>query len=156
MPRAFRFGLQKVLDYRVRIEQLRQAELADLEMRLRARREALRKLEQSEEAALERMRTAEFDLVDLQLTRLYIERLGREIARAHAAVAEAEGRVVAKREELIAASRDRKAMERLRERERAGFLLAELRAEQKLLDELGGVSFVRAHLAERAETGADS
>jgi len=141
--RPFQFRLQKVLDYRVHIEDKLKAELAELKAIrdfLLAEREEAR---EKQSAMLTRMAESEFDVTALQLMRLYIERLDREIARKNREIAETEKRIELKRTEVVEASRDRKVMERLRESQERSYRREQLRVEQKMLDELGTNAFHR-------------
>jgi len=141
--RPFQFRLQKVLDYRVHIEDKLKAELAELKAIrdfLLAEREEAR---EKQSAMLTRMAESEFDVTALQLMRLYIERLDREIARKHREIAETEKRIELKRPEVVEARRDRKVMERLRESQERSYRREQLRVEQKMLDELGTNAFHR-------------
>ncbi len=154
--RPFQFRLRKVLDYRVRIEDQRKAELAELEARRAILLGERRRLEAEQARALERMVSSEFDLVDLQLTRLYVERLDRDIDRKAQEIAAVDERIVAKRRELIQASQERRAMERLREKQEAEYWLEVLRSEQKLLDEMGTTGFHRRRVAGTAGQGVEA
>jgi flagellar protein FliJ len=154
--KPFEFRLQKVLDYRIRVEDQRKAELAELEARRTILINERTRLENDQARALLRMRTQEFDLVDLQLTRLFVERLDRDIARKNEEIAAMEQRVLAKRQELIQASQERRVMEKLREKQEADYWLGVLRAEQKLLDEMGTTVFHRNRAAEAARQGAEA
>jgi len=141
--RPFQFRLQKVLDYRVHIEDKLKAELAELKAIrdfLLAEREEAR---EKQSAMLTRMAESEFDVTALQLMRLYIERLDREIARKNREIAETEKRIELKRPEVVEARRDRKVMERLRESQERSYRREQLRVEQKMLDELGTNAFHR-------------
>lgn len=153
--RPFQFRLQKVLDYRVHIEDKLKAELAELKAvrdYLLAEREEAR---QKQSGMLDRMAESDFDVTALQLMKLYIERLDREIARKNAEIAETERRIERKRVEVVEASRDRKVMERMREAQEAEFRREQLRIEQKMLDEMGTNSFHR-HAASEAGRGASA
>jgi flagellar protein FliJ len=155
-PKPFVFRLQKVLDYRIRIEDQRKAELAELEARRSILVAERVRFEQEQARTLGRMMTTEFDLVDLQLSRLYVERLDRDIARKREEIAVVAQRIEAKREELIAASQARRAMERLREKQEAEYMLGMLRAEQKILDEMGTTGFHRNRVIEAVRRGAEA
>lgn len=144
--RAFRFRLQRVLDYRETVERRVQSELAALEYERVRAEEALRQLEAEREDVL-------MQLVELQrgtldpfedgLLRAYGRDLDARIDGRIREVAELDRRIVAKREELIQASKGRKVMERLREQAWQAFIAEQLRVEQATLDEIGGQLFVR-------------
>jgi flagellar protein FliJ len=154
--KPFQFRLQKVLNYRIRLEDQRKMELAELESRRTVLLQERNWLLAAQADALRRGLSATFDLVDIQLTRLYVERLDRDIARKCDEIAEMDRRVDEKREELIAASRDRRVMERLREKQEAAYMLEALRVEQKQLDEMGTAGFHRAHRAKPTRKGAEA
>jgi len=142
--RPFQFRLQKVLDYRMHIEDRLKAELAELKVwreRLAAFRAQLRGLV---EDCILRLAEREFDVLDIQLTTLYMSRLEREIESADQQIAQLDERIEAKRAEVVEASRGRKVMEGLKERALEEYRAELLHAEQKFLDELGTNAFHRS------------
>jgi len=142
--RPFKFRMQKVLDYRTHIEDRLKAELAELRVwreRLVAFRAQLLGLV---EHCIDRLAEGEFNVLDIQLTTLYMGRLEREIAGADEQIAELDERIERKLAEVVEASRNRKVMEMLKERAFDDYRAALLRAEQKFLDELGTNAFQRS------------
>ena len=139
MAIAFRFRFQRVLDVREAVE--RQRMLA-LSAELARHEEALASLE----AWRTRLRQSEEALRSLYLGRPLVAQAvarGSSIARA-APVAEAERtveeskrRIEEARRTLLAATKERRIMERLRERHEADWRLAQDRKEQNELDEIG-------------------
>ena len=144
--RGFRFRLQRVLDYRETVEHRVQAELAALEHERVRAIEALRQLEAEREGVLMQLvelQRGTLDPFEDALVRAYGRDLDARAARKVAEIAALDRRIVAKRDELVQASKDRKVMERLREQAWQEFVAEQLRVEQAALDEIGGQLFVR-------------
>lgn len=141
----FVFRLAPVLRYRERIEEEKklllaaaQRTLADAEaerQRLRDRREALaRELVHGHRA---------LDAETLRMTYAHLDFLARELNAADWRVAQCEQAVNAAREVLVRASKDRKILDRLRERARENFNREQLRLEQHDLDEANSHRYAR-------------
>ena len=133
MARRFRFNLEGVLRYRGLLEDQRRREFAEASRRVeeeRLRREELL----GERAGIQDERSAEES-----------DRRRREYE------VEAEKR----RQNLVAASRDRRVMESLKDRRREDFLREEGRREQSALDELSIQARAR-RLAEEAGGGGEA
>jgi flagellar FliJ protein len=135
-----RFRLQQVLDYRERVEAIAQQELASLEQQRRIALEALwlqeRQAEQQREALAAQRAHGALDPHELERAASYLAGAAAVIAARREQVAELEERVAAGHAALLAAARDRRALEQLREREVAAALDAVERREARELDEL--------------------
>ncbi|HTU82497.1 MAG TPA: flagellar export protein FliJ [Candidatus Acidoferrales bacterium] len=147
MSKKFKFALQPVLEHRKRIEDEKQQVVA---IRSRAFEEAKAELERLHE---------EFRACAGALHELH-RRLGSEDLRLHYAhlqfldrTIEAQGRLVDERREaldrargdLVEASKERKVVDKLKERRRVAFVAEEMRMEQKELDDGNARRHARAH-----------
>lgn len=141
MAIAFRFRFQRVLDVREAVERQRMlalsAELARHEEALASLEAWRTRLRQSEEALrslyLGRPLVAQAVATEL----LHREGLRARVAEAERTVEESKRRIEEARRTLLAATKERRIMERLRERHEADWRLAQDRKEQNELDEIG-------------------
>ncbi len=141
--RRFEFSLQKVLDYRQRREEQAIRAFAEAQAQLMHEQAVLHKLLIEREECLRRSHRRQHlavDLLDVEQT--YLSALEERIELQRERVAEAERVVEEKREALIEAQRERKALERLREKHYEQWRQEMLRAEQKVLDDLATVRAV--------------
>ena len=137
MPKKFAFNLQPVLDHRKRIEDERQQVVA---IRRRAHEDAKRELERLNDefrryAAQLRDRHRALTAEELRLHYAHLQYLDRAIGAQTRLVAERRAALDRARAELIAASKNRKVVDKLKERRRAAFVAEELRVEQIELDD---------------------
>jgi flagellar FliJ protein len=134
----FRFELQAVLDLRERVERDRQIVVAELEAQRVTLEDVIRQCQESlvqERATLRAM----LEGSDLRAARQQYAVAGRLTTRAQRAVLELAGvhkRLEAARAALLEASRQRKAVELLRERRYEEWKHARDKAEAAALDEL--------------------
>ncbi|MBO8167976.1 MAG: flagellar export protein FliJ [Thermoanaerobacteraceae bacterium] len=139
----FRFRLQKVLDYKQSIEEEKKLELG-YAYRLRQQEAArLKRYQQQKERALVSSRTGKLDLVSLRQRQQYLDVMDKKIASQVERLEAAEKRVSEKQVELRQAMQERKAFDRLKERQKQQFAYEFNRQQQKLLDEVATASFVR-------------
>ncbi len=114
--------------------------LADARRQLASLRDRL-----LEEQAHMRSRIGDAIFVDKALQRLgYIENLHKEILKSEALVKERERALALSKDALMAAVKERKALERLREREYRAYLVESDRREQKEIDEMAQVVGARS------------
>lgn len=140
MGRPFKFGLEKVLDYRRQLED--QARLALAEARRRYQRQAalveeLRgELLRHEQAGAERReRTAD----ELWLWLKYKERLLQDIAEAEATLQRLARELSARRDEAVAKAKDRKLLEKLKENQARHHAEQNRLVEQKTFDDMATI-----------------
>ncbi|MFO7607702.1 MAG: flagellar export protein FliJ [Candidatus Krumholzibacteriia bacterium] len=136
---AFRFPLQKVLDHRARLVDLRARDLAAAESaaagvaaRIAERRSAQQRCQEAAGAG------ARLDVALLAARSAWIDRLDREIATLAQERQRALAAVAAARDALQAAWRDREVLAQLRERRYGQWRQAEARRDTRDLDEIGG------------------
>lgn len=146
--KKFAFALQPVLDHRKRIEDEKQLVVAQ---RKRALDEAERELERLNDefrrhAAMLRDSHKKLETRELQCIYAHLQFLDRCIVAQIRIVAERRVALDRAREELLEASREKKVVEKLKERRREAFVLEGQRIEQKELDDNNARRFGRAQV----------
>ncbi len=144
--KKFAFRLESVLQLKIRFEELCQQKLGAAEQ---LREQAQNELRHCQSQIAETLRyyrqqlRNRFDPGLSETYHSYLNWLNRE--RDHAAVrlAQREAEVAAARERLLEASRERRIVEKLKERAYRNYRAQELRAEINFLDELGTGRFIR-------------
>ncbi|MGB8266827.1 MAG: flagellar export protein FliJ [Candidatus Velthaea sp.] len=147
MPARFRFRLDPVLDHRGRIEDTRKRELASAQ-RARLEAEALRLGFLTERDGLrERLHNehAALDLDTLRSCYAHLAYLDRAIIAADGRVAAALANEERARGMLLAASKDKKALETVKTRRREAFDADLALTVQRDLDDLNARAFSRSH-----------
>jgi len=142
----FVFRLAPVLRQRERVEEQKKLFLAR-EQRVLADAEARREMLRKRRESLARELIAEHRKLDaegLRLAYAHLDFLAREIAAADYHVAACQGAVDRAREVLVRATKDRKILDRLQERQREAFNREQLRLEQRELDDDNARRYVRA------------
>jgi len=135
----FVFSLQAVLDQRRAVERERQVEVGTLEGKRRALEEAIRGAQREIGAARERRRRGLVEALDMRAARAHAAEEGTWERRAQALAIELAGllkRLEGARGRLAEAVRDRRAIERLRERRYEEWRRERERLERNELDEL--------------------
>ncbi len=137
MRKKFSFTLQPVLDHRKRIEDEKQLTLAT---RQRAWEESRRELDRLNDEFRAnsrdlRERHNEFDLEELRVRYAHLQFLDRTIDAQIKAVAERQVALDRARNDLVAASKNRKVVDKLKERRKRAYSAEELRVEQIELDD---------------------
>jgi flagellar FliJ protein len=139
----FAFRLQPLLEHRKRIEDEKQQTMA---IRRRAYEEAKSELDRLNEefrahALALHERHREMEIEDLRLHYGHLRFLDRVIVAQIGVVAERQAAVERARRDLVAASKQRKVVDKLKERRRSAFVAEEMRVEQIELDDANA----RAH-----------
>jgi flagellar protein FliJ len=146
--KKFAFALQPVLDHRKRIEDEKQLVVAQ---RQRALDEAERELarlndEFRRHAATLRDKHKELEVRELQSIYAHLQFLDRCTVAQIRIVAERRVALDRARTELLEASKEKKVVEKLKERRREAFVLEEQRVEQKELDDSNARRYGRAQV----------
>jgi flagellar protein FliJ len=146
--KKFSFVLQPVLDHRKRIEDEKQLVVA---ARKRALDEAEAELSRLNDefrchAAMLRDEHKKLETRELQSIYAHLQFLDRCIVAQIKIVAERRIALDRARNELLAASKEKKVVEKLKERRREAFVLEEKRVEQKELDDGNARRHARAHV----------
>ncbi|HTX58299.1 MAG TPA: flagellar export protein FliJ [Verrucomicrobiae bacterium] len=147
MRKKFVFALQPVLDQRQRIEDEKKQTVA---LRQRAWDEARRELDRLNEefrshATLLRTKHRELDAERLRLNYAHLQFLDRVINAQIRVVAERQAALDRARADLVEARKERKVVEKLRERRKNAYLAEEMRIEQGELDDGNARAHARAH-----------
>ncbi len=154
--RRFVFSLQKVLDYRQRLEEQAIRAFAEAQRHLENERALLAHLVGMRTRCLAgspRARTLAVQMLEVEQN--YLAVLEERIIQQRQRVAEAEQALEGRRRELIEAQRERKMMERLREKHFEQWRQEFLNTEQKALDDLATVRAVFAPGALTISGGSD-
>lgn len=135
--RKFVFALEAVLGVRERAEEKRQQAMMTRQHELDAARSLLRWLDTEYRAHADvlRGRHRSLDASDLRLHYAHVEYLDRQITAQLRVVAERTAAFERARAELLAASKERKVVEKLKERRREAHAVEEMRLEQKDVDD---------------------
>jgi flagellar FliJ protein len=145
MPTA-PFTLQPVLSYKENMVDLLERQLAQLlaeRRRMQATLGALRAQRSEIHVLLQREQRGTLRLERIQQYRLYLEWLKERIEEEQRRLAELEGRIAAKREELLAMMQDKEMLERLKEKAEDRFLAHLESQEADFNDEIALAQFVR-------------
>ncbi|WP_027184427.1 flagellar export protein FliJ [Desulfovibrio inopinatus] len=142
MPRVFKFNLQKVLDYRERLEDEAKQAFADAQAKIFAQNQFLDKLqhqlaEHEQASVAQKTQTA----AEMMLYRDYKERLLQEVAQAVNRLAELEQHCETCRVDLVIRSKDRKLLEKLKENQAKRHARDLAHAEQSEFDEMATVRY---------------
>ena len=139
-PTTFKFRFAALLKYRKRIFDRLSLELAELQRDLLKREAEMCELERRHSACTADLATRVADKVDAEVVMMYhryldllagrMQSVGQEIARLNGDVRE-------KTDQVIAASKEKKIVEKIRERDRFTFIKLVADAERKILDEVG-------------------
>ncbi len=142
----FRFGLEKVLDYRVQREEQAKMELARALAEHFVREKAVRALRESMAAhmrALEEKK--DLTVADIWLWRTYGRRLEQDTAVAEVALRRAAEEVSRRRGVVIARSTERKLLEKLKSKQAVRYVREQGLKEQKQHDEMAVIRHEGGH-----------
>jgi flagellar export protein FliJ len=139
---TFKFRLEPIVSLKKRAEDLRKTELAKARKELGTRETQLVNLFQHRRACQERLvpevECSNLDVPGRLVYYAYMERLTDEIADQVSAVEQSREDVASKREQLLESSREKKALEKLRQRMKERFAEGIKKSEQASLDETAG------------------
>ncbi len=137
MAKRFRFPLQPVLEHRKRIEDEKQQLVAERKRALEISERELQRFNDQFRSSSDRLRNdhREFSGEELRLHYAHLQFLDRAITAQIRVVAERRVAVDRARADLLEATKERKVVEKLRERRHEAFVAEELRVEQNELDD---------------------
>lgn len=138
----FQFNLQKVLDYRVGMEEKKKVEYVDAQKNLLKQEGMLNKLLDKRFSA-ENYMSSNMTGYECQALTRYIELLDKKIQGQKAVVNECKKTLEIKTRELTKCMRNRKVMEKLKERAYEEFQKEANRKEQNLNDDFALQAFAR-------------
>jgi flagellar FliJ protein len=142
----FQFRFQTVLNIRNRREEQLQIELAQARQRLAHEQGVMDRLAATREGAMREAlagRSGKVDPDEIGARERYLFALEEKIAAQRHALAMLEREVDRKLQETIRAAQETQVMEKLREQYAKAHRSAELREEQKFLDELASIRAAR-------------
>lgn len=151
----FTFRLQSVLEHKQRLEELAQQEHARAQAAQVREEHHLARLIEAEHTAvdeLERQRfTGRLNIEALQLGMSYLDTLKVQLLRQEQVVTRVQAHTEAQREQLVERMQERKALERLREKQLAAFVAEENRRETAAADDLVVMRHARQMIESRRE-----
>ena len=136
----YRFNLQVLLDYRKRIEEGLQIELSLIQRELENAKQALLSSRQEKAHYEEELAEREAREVNLQesiLYRDYLKGVRRKIKEQSDRVSTVKIEFDKKQEELLAATKNRKVLEKVKEKHAREFLQEVQKQERAFVDEVG-------------------
>jgi flagellar FliJ protein len=140
----YRFNLEPLLNHRRYLEEVLQKELADLKIRLETEKDKLWALRQKRRKTVLQLQENQTDGRPASEIKLYIdfvEQLLKEMEAQRQKILEAERLFNLKRQELVAAMKDRKILDRLKEKGLQAYEQEQLKKERNLMDEVAGRQF---------------
>jgi len=140
--RKFRFNLQPVLRVREQAERLKQKEFAEAVQAIRRCERDILYFLSERDAARDGLRAAEERHIQpwqLVFHRRYLNHLDTQLHRLHGELLNLSRKAEQKRLELVGASREKKSLDKLKERRRKEYEYEAGREEQKTFDEVGGI-----------------
>lgn len=143
---GFQFRYESVLEQRRRAERQRQRELAELKTREQSMKDELRQMQQTIDQSKRDMSEGLVGRVDLNAIGHVSRYSGQVMVRGQQLVqdlASMDQQLTEARQRLMEATRQRKILERLREREYERWLWHQRRAERRQQDELANQQYVR-------------
>lgn len=150
---AKEFRLQSLLDYAEQREERKTLELAAIAAEARLARDALAMLREQQEQSVQALEGACGGVLDpvvqTQAAR-YLDHLAHSIGQQSLLLEEVTQRVLASRDELLEVLREKRSLERLRERREAADAIEDGRREGRAADEMTGARHARRARAEGA------
>ena len=134
----YKFSLEPVLKYRKLLEEDLQKDFAVLKRQLLNERERLSNFEQVRDrfsVELQQKQVKSISVSDILLYTDYLQQVSKEIEEQSEKILEAEKRVDQKREELVGAMKNRKIIDRLREKGLKAHVQELSKKEQDLMNE---------------------
>ncbi len=146
MGRRFKFSLQPVLEQRKRVEEEKQQAVAQRQRELDRSEAELKRLNDDFRSSSDSLRTNHrgLDGEQLRLHYAHLQFLDRAITAQIRVVAERRLTLDRARNDLLEASKERKVVEKLKERRHEAFVAEELRIEQNELDDGNARRYGRA------------
>jgi len=134
----YKFSLEPVLKYRKLLEEDLQRDFAVLKRKLFDERERLSNFKQVRDrfsGELQEKQVNSISVSDIVLYTDYLQQVTKEIEKQSEKILEAEKNVAQKREELVGAMKNRKMIDRLREKGLKGHVQELAKKEQDLMNE---------------------
>ena len=142
----YQFNLEPLLNHRRYQEEILQKDLAGLKIRLVIEKEKLAVLRQKKRQTIQQLQRKQSDGRPASEIKLFVDFIGRltnETEAQRQKVMEAERNFNRKRQDLIAAMKKRKTLERLKEKDMQVYEQKQLKKERNLMDEVAGHQFIQ-------------
>ena len=140
----YQFNLEPLLNHRRYREEILQKELADLKIRLESENEklwALREKKRKTVLQLQKKQTDGRPVSEIKLYIDFVEQLSKEMDAQRQKVLSAERNFSRKRQELVAAMKKRKILERLKANGLQAYEQEQLKKERSMIDEVAAQRF---------------
>ena len=141
-----RFRLEALLNHRRHQEEILQRELADAQKKLTNEQQKLRIIKQEKRATVDLLQQKQKEshtASDVVLYVKYLEQLSKNIENQHQRVREFGELVIRKRNELMAATKKRKTLEKLKKKGWLAYQQRLINTERKLMDEVASTRNAR-------------
>jgi len=140
----YKFNLEPLLNHRRYQEEVLQKELAGLKIRLAAEKDKLWVLRQKKRKFVQQLQEKQIDGRPASEIKLYIDfvdQLSKEMIVQRQNVLEAERNFNLKRQDLIAAMKKRKTLDRLKEKGLQAYEREQIKKERSFMDEVAAHQF---------------
>lgn len=145
--KKFRFRLQKVMEVKEEVEKQRMLELVEAKKCVSQEKEELERLQirnrECWEKIEERKTEDRINPVEMNLYYCYLRKLGNEIDLQNNRVQDAENEMEKRRRILLDASKERKILEKLKERKYTAYRSEMLKMEQDFFDDIANTKHSR-------------
>lgn len=144
--KRFQFHLQVALDYRRRIEDKIQSEMAEIQVRKQDEERRLQRFFKLQSEGLGMMAASRQGLLkqdDFMIRELYLEKLEKQIVSQKELMELIQQELDQKIQEAVIARQKTRALEKLREKHEQAYRMEMLREDQKFLDELASIQAAR-------------
>lgn len=141
----YQFKFEPLLNHRRYQEEVLQKELADLKKRLQSEQHQLRRLKKKKRRNVQLLEARQKQgrpASELKLYVDFIDHLTAELKAQAERVMEAQRRFDATRQELMAAMKKRKVLEKLKEKGQQAYEQTQSKKERSLLDDVAGHQFI--------------
>ena len=139
---GFKFSLEKVLKYREQLENEAKALAAGLQQKSQALKDRYAQLKQEERLQEQKLAATPFSQSgDRWLIDMYIKAIRQDIAQTQTDIAKTDAELEQAKRVLAEKSKDRKIMEKLKEKHFEQYKKEEQLKEQRNLDEIANIRF---------------
>ena len=142
----YRFNLESLLNHRRYQEEILQKELAGLKVRLAAEKDKLWVLRQKKRKTVQQLQEKQTDgrlVSEIKLFVDFLDQLSKEMEAQRENVLEAERNFSLKRRDLIAAMKERKTLDRLKEKGLQAYEQEQFKKERSFMDEVASRQFAQ-------------
>ena len=142
----YHFNLESLLNHRRYQEEILQKELAGLKVRLAAEKDKLWVLRQKKRKTVQQLQEKQTDgrlVSEIKLFVDFLDQLSKEMEAQRENVLEAERNFSLKRRDLIAAMKERKTLDRLKEKGLQAYEQEQFKKERSFMDEVASRQFTQ-------------